>query len=107
MPNSRRYAYSTPGVQNASVEFNTETLSPTYRLLIGVPGRSNALAIATRLGLDSVIIAAARESLPDQELHVDTLLAAIQKERHDTALALQQAEALRRDADWPAPTNAS
>ncbi len=95
----KAYAYSTPGVQNASVEFNTETLSPTYRLLIGVPGRSNALAIATRLGLDAMIIDAARQSLPDQELHVDTLLAAIQKERQDTAQALQHAEALRREAD--------
>ncbi len=95
----KAYAYSTPGVQNASVEFNTETLSPTYRLLIGVPGRSNALAIATRLGLDQRIIAIARESLPNQEAHVDTLLAAIQKERHETAQALQQAEQARRDAD--------
>ena len=95
----KAYAYSTPGVQNASVEFNTETLSPTYRLLIGVPGRSNALAIASRLGLDQSIIGMARESLPNQEAHVDTLLAAIQKERHETAQALQQAEHARRDAD--------
>lgn len=95
----KAYAYSTPGVQNASVEFNTETLSPTYRLLIGVPGRSNALAIAARLGLDQRIITHARDSLPNQEAHVDTLLAAIQKERLETAHALQHAEQLRREAD--------
>ncbi|MCE2851188.1 MAG: endonuclease MutS2 [Roseiflexaceae bacterium] len=95
----KAYAYSTAGVQNASVEFDTETLSPTYRLLIGVPGRSNALAIATRLGLDARIIAHARDSLPNQEAHVDTLLAAIQKERIETAHALQQAEQLKHDAE--------
>jgi DNA mismatch repair protein MutS2 len=95
----KAYAYSTAGVQNASVEFDTETLSPTYRLLIGVPGRSNALAIAARLGLDARIIAHARDSLPNQEAHVDTLLAAIQKERIETAHALQQAEQLKHDAE--------
>lgn len=95
----KAYAYSTPGVQNASVEFNTETLSPTYRLLIGVPGRSNALAIAARLGLDQRIISHARESLPNQEAHVDTLLAAIQKERLETAQALQHAENIRHEAE--------
>ncbi|MFM2308252.1 MAG: hypothetical protein RLY87_372, partial [Chloroflexota bacterium] len=94
----KAYAYTTPGVQNASVEFNAETLSPTYRLMIGVPGRSNALAIASRLGLSTDIIEKARATLPNQELHVDTLLAAIQKERREAAELLAAAQSVEAQA---------
>jgi DNA mismatch repair protein MutS2 len=95
----KAFAYSTPGVQNASVEFNAETLSPTYRLMIGVPGRSNALAIATRLGLDKAIIESARATLPSQEHQVDSLLAAIQRERQESAVMLQRANQVQTEAD--------
>jgi DNA mismatch repair protein MutS2 len=94
----KAFAHNTTGVQNASVEFNAETLSPTYRLMIGVPGRSNALAIATRLGLDPQIIAKARASVPNQELQTDSLLAAIQKERQEAARLLQAAEEAKQAA---------
>lgn len=94
----KSYAHNTPGVQNASVEFNAETLSPTYRLMIGVPGRSNALAIATRLGLDRRIIDRARDVVPAQELQADALLAAIQRERHEAATLLAQAEQAKAEA---------
>ncbi|MFZ9857052.1 MAG: endonuclease MutS2 [Roseiflexaceae bacterium] len=95
----KAFAYNTPGVQNASVEFNAETLSPTYRLMIGVPGRSNALAIATRLGLDKAIIESARATLPNQELQVDSLLAAIQRERQEAAVLLQRANQVQVEAE--------
>src|SRR5258708_38220175 len=59
-PELKSYAESTPRVQNASVEFDVRTLSPTYRLMIGTPGRSNALAIAERLGVPHEVLGAAR-----------------------------------------------
>jgi DNA mismatch repair protein MutS2 len=68
------YAFSTPGVQNASVEFDVETLSPTYRLIIGLPGRSNAFAIAEKLGLSPEIIDRAREQVAPEATRADALL---------------------------------
>ena len=60
-PELKTFAHGTPGVVNASLEFDVKTLRPTYKLTIGLPGRSNALAIATRLGLPQEIIAAAKK----------------------------------------------
>ena len=71
------YAFSTPRVENASVEFDVETLAPTYVLTIGLPGRSNALAIAQRLGLDDAIVAQARAMLSAEDLQADALLARV------------------------------
>jgi DNA mismatch repair protein MutS2 len=95
----KAFAYATPGVQNASVEFDVETLAPTYRLNIGIPGRSNALAIAARLGLDPVLIEQARSYIDRKEAQVEDLLAGIQRERAATAAELQRAEELRIDAE--------
>ncbi|HWE64353.1 MAG TPA: endonuclease MutS2, partial [Chloroflexota bacterium] len=98
----KAFAAGTEGVQNASVEFDVETLSPTYRLSIGLPGRSNALAIATRLGLMPEIIQGSRQFITEEEQRVETMLADIQHDREraaelfaDAASAQRQAIALR------------
>ena len=71
------YAHNTPGISNASVEFDLETLSPTYELSIGLPGRSNALAIARRLGLPRSLVDGAETLVRPESLEADTLLAEI------------------------------
>jgi DNA mismatch repair protein MutS2 len=92
------FAYGTSGVLNASVEFDLETLSPTYRLLIGLPGRSNAIAIAQRLGLDSRIIAEASELLSPDALETDELLDRVKRASEAAELALRYAEQSRKQA---------
>jgi DNA mismatch repair protein MutS2 len=100
----KAFAYETPGVQNASVEFDVESLRPTYRLMIGLPGRSNALAIAQRLGLTQDILGGARALLAPSQTQIEDLLQAIQAERdsaRDERVAAQhlrnQAEAQQRE----------
>ncbi len=92
------YAHGTPGVQNASVEFDLETLSPTYRLTVGLPGRSNALAIATRLGLNKQIVDAATATLSPEQLQVETLLKQIADEKQEAERARAEAQRLERQA---------
>ena len=94
----KAYAYSTPLVQNASVEFDVETLRPTYRLITGLPGRSNALAIAQRLGLPEPILDAARSMVRAEEAQIEDLLAGIQAERDAAQAARQEADRLREVA---------
>ncbi len=77
----KAFAHEQEGVTNASVEFNIETLSPTYKLSIGLPGRSNALAIANRLGLDDAIIQKGREFLGSEGVRMESLLEGLQTER--------------------------
>ena len=95
----KAFAYTTPGVQNASVEFDVETLAPTYRLSIGLPGRSNALAIASRLGLDPLLVERARTTIARDDAAVEDLLAGIHREREAASAALARAEELREDAE--------
>lgn len=82
------FAQGTPGVRNASVEFDLETLSPTYELRIGLPGRSNALAIARRLGLPEPIVAQAEALVRPESLESEALLAEI-KVAHNAAIKAQ------------------
>ena len=89
-PELKVYGVETAGVRNASVEFDLETLQPTYRLIVGLPGRSNALAIAERLGLDPAIVADARGLVATEDLAADDLLDEIQRTRAE--IRLQHAE---------------
>ncbi len=94
----KAYAYATPGVENASVEFDVQTLAPTYRLMIGVPGRSNALAIARRLGMPREIVEGATVYLDPDELRADQLLQDIRKRRDEADAAIERARESEREA---------
>lgn len=99
------YALSTPGVENACCEFDVESLRPTYRLLIGIPGKSNAFAISSKLGLPDHIIADARKRLSEQDASFEDLLTdletsrrTIEKEREEIAAYKREAESLKQQA---------
>jgi DNA mismatch repair protein MutS2 len=83
----KAFAHTTAGVENASVEFDLETLSPTYRMQIGLPGRSNAFAIAERLGLSSRIVQAAQMLVSPEELETESLLTEIQEAHREAVVA--------------------
>jgi DNA mismatch repair protein MutS2 len=93
------YAHATSGVQNASVEFDVETLAPTFKLAVGLPGRSNALAIASRLGLARKIVTQAAKSLTPEDLEVQSLLTDIKKARDEALVALRSAEEAQVEAE--------
>jgi DNA mismatch repair protein MutS2 len=94
----KEYAYARAGVENASVEFNRETLSPTYHILQGVPGSSNAFYIASRLGLPSDIVDEARGFLSRREIETGELLQQIEASRKRTADAEREAMRARNEA---------
>ncbi len=96
------YALSTPGVENACCEFDVETLRPTYRLLIGIPGKSNAFAIAGKLGIPDYIIEEAKGRLTEQEESFEDLLTdletskrTVEKEQAEIAAYKRELEALK------------
>jgi DNA mismatch repair protein MutS2 len=94
----KTFAHEVEAVENASVEFDVETLSPTYRLTIGVPGRSQAIAIARRLGMPQRVLAMARGSVSAGAVRVERLLSQIQSERAEMAALFQRAGELHDDA---------
>ncbi|MBO8170304.1 MAG: endonuclease MutS2 [Bacillaceae bacterium] len=95
----KAYAYNRKGVINASVEFDVETLRPTYRLLIGVPGRSNAFAIAQRLGLEPAIIETARAQISTDENRVETMIASLEQSRRKAEEEEEKMSTLRREVE--------
>jgi DNA mismatch repair protein MutS2 len=98
-PELKIYSVETPGVRNASVEFDLETLAPTFRLIIGLPGRSNALAIATRLGLSHNIVEDARSMVATEDLIADDLLDEIHRTREDIRRQQEQITEMREDIE--------
>ncbi len=94
----KAFAYATPGVENASVEFDVESLSPTYRLMVGIPGRSNALSIATRLGMPKPIIDEARGLLTPGDDRTEDLIDQIRQRRDDITEQLRAAQRTEEEA---------
>ncbi len=98
-PELKLYAHETPGVTNAAMEFDVETLAPTYRLEIGLPGRSNAFAIARRLGMPESIIAAAQAQISGQARRVEDMLDDLHTLRITAARERDALYAARRDME--------
>lgn len=95
----KMYALSTKNVENASCEFNVETLAPTYKLLIGIPGKSNAFAISKRLGLQDHIISAAKNVISSKDEKFEDIITDLEINKKSVLLEKERAEAYRRDAE--------
>ena len=93
------YAMRTNGVINASCEFNVETLQPTYRLLIGIPGKSNAFAISKKLGLDDAILEDARSMVSQNDVNFEDVLNQLEQQRQQMEQARLEAEQLRLETE--------
>ncbi|MGG4166798.1 endonuclease MutS2 [Rossellomorea vietnamensis] len=98
-PELKAYGYNREGVVNASVEFDVETLSPTYKLLLGVPGRSNAFDISKRLGLSDGVIQRAKSHIGTDSKEVENMIASLEDSRRQGERELEEAHELLRQAE--------
>ena len=92
------YALETPGVENGCCEFDVASLKPTYRLLIGVPGRSNAFAISARLGIESSVIERAKDLVSNENASFEDVIESLEKSRQDYEAKKNEAESIRIEA---------
>ncbi len=95
----KMYALTTDRVENASCEFNVDTLAPTYKLLIGIPGKSNAFAISKKLGLDDSIIESAKNHLASENIKFEDVITSLEQTRTDLQKQKEKADAFKRDAE--------
>lgn len=95
----KNYALTKPGVENAAVEFDIETLSPTYKLLIGVPGKSNAFEISRKLGLSDYVISRAKEYINTENIALEDVLQNVEKNRIKAVEDREEAERLKEEIE--------
>lgn len=93
------YALETPGVVNASCEFDVESLAPTYKLSVGVPGKSNAFLISAKLGIPESVIDAARNHMSNDDKRLDSVLAQLDDLKLQLKAAEDEAEKARYEAE--------
>lgn len=93
----KTFAYTRHGIENASVEFDIQTLRPTYRLLIGIPGSSNAFAISQRLGLSESIIGRAKELINKEHADFETVLQALEEQKKSYTLKLDEVNQMKQE----------
>jgi len=98
-PELKAYGYNRDGVLNASVEFDVETLSPTFKLLLGVPGRSNAFEISKRLGLNERVIHAARSHVSEDTNQIDKMIASLEQSKRQAEMEQQEARDYLKQAE--------
>ncbi len=100
----KHYAMTTPGVENASCEFDVETLAPTYRLIVGIPGKSNAFAISRRLGLSEEVVQRAAERLDAESVRFEDVLTQLDQQRQEMEREKLRAAQLRLEMEQSAKT---
>lgn len=95
----KAYALQTPGIENGSCEFDVKSLKPTYRLLIGTPGRSNAFAISLHLGMEEGIIERAKELVSKESTQFETVIESLESSRQEFEKQAEEAEKLKAEAE--------